>query len=105
MSMRGDLPKEQKAFYDSSEWQHVRSEYLSKVKGLCERCLTLGICRPAYIVHHKEYISPDNYQDPEVLLCMDNLEALCLDCHNKEHFRKKVKKRFEIAEEGHVIIL
>lgn len=39
-----------------------------------------------YIVHHKCYIDANNIYNPEVTLNFDNLELLCLDCHNKEHF-------------------
>lgn len=38
------------------------------------------------IVHHKKYISSKNIYNPEVTLNFDNLELLCRDCHNKEHF-------------------
>ena len=69
--------------------------------GLCERCESLGIIRPARIVHHKKYINVDNLTDPSILLCFDNLEALCQDCHNKEHF--KSNKRYSIDEFGRVV--
>lgn len=47
---------------------------------LCERC-----GEPAKICHHKEYLTPKNINNPEVTLSWYNLEALCQDCHNKEH--------------------
>ena len=47
---------------------------------VCERC-----GRPARIVHHKNYITPQNIHDPYVTLDWANLEALCIDCHNAEH--------------------
>lgn len=100
MSMRQDAPEEQKRFYDSDIWKRCRSEYLSSVGGLCERCEAKGIIRPARIVHHKEYISAQNITDPAVLLSFDNLEALCQDCHNREHF--KSNKRYRIDEFGRV---
>ena len=100
MSMRQEAPEEQKRFYNSDAWQRCRSEYLSLVGGLCERCESKGIVRPARIVHHKEYISVQNITDPAVLLSFDNLEALCQDCHNAEHF--KSNKRYQIDEFGRV---
>lgn len=39
-----------------------------------------------YIVHHKKYITSKNVFNPEVAINFDNLELLCIDCHNKEHF-------------------
>lgn len=41
-----------------------------------------------YIVHHKCYIDTTNIYNPDITLNFDNLELLCLDCHNKEHFSK-----------------
>ena len=41
--------------------------------------------RPARIVHHRRYITPQNIHDPSVTLDWANLEALCQECHNKEH--------------------
>ena len=102
MSMRKEAPEAQKRFYDSEAWQRCRAEYLSSVGGLCERCESKGIIRPARIVHHKEYISLDNITDPAVLLSFDNLEALCQDCHNAEHFKNV--RRYSIDEFGRVSI-
>lgn len=100
MSMRTEAPREQKAFYNSSVWNQCRLSYISKVGGLCERCKSQGIIKPGYIVHHKIYITPENMQNPDVLLNHDNLEYLCQDCHNAEH--KKKIKRFVVDEDGKI---
>ena len=47
---------------------------------ICERCG--GMAR---IVHHIKYITPQNIHDPNITLSWDNLQALCIDCHNAEH--------------------
>lgn len=47
---------------------------------LCERC-----DNTAYIAHHKEYLTPENIDDPNISLNWDNLEAVCLNCHNLIH--------------------
>lgn len=39
-----------------------------------------------YIVHHKDYINKDNIYNPNITINFENLELLCMDCHNKEHF-------------------
>lgn len=41
-----------------------------------------------YIVHHKSYIDVKNIWDTGITLNFDNLELLCIDCHNKEHFER-----------------
>jgi len=69
-----------KAFYKSKAWRQCRDAYFISQHGLCERCGVAG-----KIVHHKDYLSPENINDPEVSLNWDNLELLCQDCHNHEH--------------------
>lgn len=69
-----------KSFYMSAAWKHCRKAYIEHVHGLCERCH-----KPGWIVHHKVYLTPDNINDPDVTLNFNNLEYLCLDCHNIEH--------------------
>ena len=82
---------EARRFYKSRQWQDCRRSYISKVHGLCERCNAPGL-----IVHHIEYITIDNIDDPYVTLSHNNLEYLCQTCHNKEHF-----KRHEALADGY----
>lgn len=72
------------SFYKSQAWRRTRAAYLESVNHICERC-----GRPAVIVHHKRYLTPEAVNDPDLALSFDNLEALCRDCHNKEHFEGK----------------
>lgn len=102
MSMRQDAPEQQRAFYHSKEWLRCRESYIASVGGLCERCEAKGIIRPGKIVHHKEYITAQNVTDPVVLLNPNNLEFLCMDCHNTEHFKND--KRYVIDECGRVAV-
>ena len=71
----------QVAFYHSQQWRKARAAYLDARHHICERC-----GRAASIVHHKRYITPANVGDPSITLDPSNLEALCIDCHNAEHF-------------------
>jgi 5-methylcytosine-specific restriction endonuclease McrA len=41
------------------------------------------------MVHHKKHLTPGNIHDPAIALDWNNLEALCIDCHNKEHNSKE----------------
>lgn len=70
-------------FYNSKEWVRCRESYKQSQYGICERC---GM--PGDEVHHKEYLTPDNIDDPYVTLGWDNLELLCMSCHSKEHMTK-----------------
>ena len=99
-SMRSEAPEAQRAFYKSAAWQRCRAAYISQMGGLCERCKANGQIKPGEIVHHKEYINMDNITDPEVLLSFQNLELLCLDCHNKEHFKRR--RRYVVGPGGSI---
>lgn len=74
-----------KGFYQSAAWKRTRQTVIKRANGLCERCKAAGLYVPGVIVHHKEYITPNNVHDASVTLDPANLEYLCEDCHNKEH--------------------
>ena len=38
------------------------------------------------MVHHKVHLNETNVDDMAIAIGMDNLECLCIDCHNTEHF-------------------
>ena len=69
-----------KAFYHSKQWKKVSAAYMTSKAYICERC-----GKPATICHHKKWLNGDNVSDPDIALSFDNLEALCIDCHNAEH--------------------
>lgn len=69
-----------KSFYNSQAWRDTQAAYMASQYYICERCG--GMAR---IVHHIQYITPQNIQDPNITLSWDNLQALCIDCHNAEH--------------------
>lgn len=89
-----------KSFYSSKVWRDCKTEYLKKVNHQCERCRMNGLIVPAYIVHHKKHLNQANYEDASVALNFENLEALCLTCHNKEHFGSKKEARWKVGESG-----
>lgn len=87
-----------KAFYKSKSWIDTREAYLSSVQYTCERC-----GEPAKIVHHKKYLTKSNINDVNISLNWNNLEALCQDCHNKEHHKQQSKLTYTFDNEGNVI--
>jgi 5-methylcytosine-specific restriction endonuclease McrA len=93
MTRREQLQK----FYKSKEWVACRSSYKAE-HPLCERCLAEGRIEPTYIIHHKIYLTVENMTDPTVALNHDNLEALCFDCHNKQHFKKAISSRWKFID-------
>ena len=102
--MSKEAPEAQRAFYKTKAWQKCRAAYIASVGGVCERCKAKGIINPGYIVHHKRYITQDNLNDPSIALSFDNLEYLCLQCHNTEHFGEHKKRRYKIHEDGSIEI-
>jgi 5-methylcytosine-specific restriction endonuclease McrA len=71
----------QAAFYHSRPWRRLSRAFLLSRNYICERC-----GRPAEIAHHKKHLTAANVHDPAISLDPQNLEALCMECHNAEHF-------------------
>ena len=69
------------AFYRSAAWRRLSRTFLLSKNYICERC-----GRPAEIAHHRRHLTPRNVNDADVALNPNNLEALCMACHNVEHF-------------------
>jgi hypothetical protein len=89
-----------RSFYDSTAWRKCRKSYISQRQGLdgglCEHCKQeLG-----YIVDHIEELTPENINDPYITLCHDNLQYLCLPCHNTKTFGKKEEQRYIFDSNG-----
>lgn len=90
-----------KDLYKSKVWDRVRLNVWIQQYCLCARCgnavYVSGLSPRSSgderllkgIVHHKEYITDDNYTDDAVALDESNLEGICINCHNKEHFQKE----------------
>ena len=102
-------------FYKTPRWKKTRVLYALSKYGLCERCN-----RPIYmtgvndyipkekrlkgIVHHKEHLNEMNYTNEEIAYAFDNLELLCVDCHNKIHFKSEITRDgYSFDEEGNLI--
>ena len=85
-------------FYEGKTWRDCQKAYMVKANHLCERCLARGRYEPARIVHHKVHLTAANFGDPELMYGFNNLEALCLDCHNTEHRRGTATKRWEFVD-------
>lgn len=67
-------------FYKSKAWIDCRNGYMQSKHYVCEICN-----KTATICHHKEWLTPENIHDPYITLSWDNLQAVCIDCHNRIH--------------------
>ena len=88
------------AFYKSRQWQKVRDLCIRRAGGLCERCLKEGKITPAEIVHHVTQITKKNINDPGITLNLDNIQALCRDCHAAVHTNSL--KRDRVDKDGRI---
>lgn len=110
----------QQDFYRSKNWYQCKGSYIKKVDNICERCGRVCYSKgdKRYkeakknnqdvvfgIVHHKIHLNASNINDPYITLRHDNLEYLCITCHNKEHFEKdKLRTGVMFDDEGNVIM-
>jgi len=97
---KGDDHRSAPEVYDRRAWRRCRAAYAKSVGGLCERCKAKGLIKAGVIVHHKIYLNEDNKNDPSVVYNFENLELLCLECHNDEHGWRK--RRYVVDEFGRV---
>lgn len=101
-------------FYNTKGWKKNRLAYALSRNCICERCgrpvYVSGINdtlpknkRLRYIVHHKKYLDDSNFSDPNVAYDWNNLELLCIDCHNREHYDQSVKDGLTFDDAGNLI--
>ena len=70
--------------------------------GMCERCYSNGVLRPAKVVHHVIHLNPKNINDPSVTLGFDNFQRLCQDCHAYVHTGYE-PPRYSFDENGDIV--
>lgn len=92
-----------RSFYFSKEWKTTQAAFLESKEYLCERCSTPSQPVLAKIAHHKTYLTKYNIHNPYISLSWDNLEALCQNCHNKEHHKAKSKINYHFDKDGNLI--
>src|SRR5699024_6649021 len=86
-------PANKKKFYGSLEWAYIRSQAMKRDNYECQHCKAIGLVKVdskkiegerkevVLNVHHKKEIETH----PELALELENLETLCVPCHNKVH--------------------
>ena len=84
-------------FYNSKAWKRASQAYMKSKHYICERC-----GQPAAVCHHRSYLNEANYTDPAISLNFDNLECLCMACHNDEHFSEKPERCIIFDNTGNI---
>ena len=87
-------------FYRSKVWRETRERFL-ELYPFCEECLKEKRYTPATLVHHRVHLNEKNVNDPKISLDFSNLEAVCLECHNKIHYGRS-DKRYSVDEYGRI---
>ena len=101
-------------FYNSKAWKQNRVAYAISQHCICERCgrpvYVSGINeslpkkkRLRYIVHHKIHLNEENMNDDSIAFDWNNLELLCIECHNREHYEQPTKDGLMFDENGNLV--
>jgi 5-methylcytosine-specific restriction protein A len=81
---RNDTPtvrkREYQKVYQDKRWRLLRAEKM-RCNPICEKCEKVNRIRPTDEVHH---IVPFDIR-PDLAFDWDNLQSLCLDCHDEIH--------------------
>lgn len=89
--------EEKRKFYDSKEWRNLRQKVLERDNFECQECKRNGYVNidtyeySESAKRKKIKIVVDHIKElehyPELALDIDNLETLCVTCHNVKHGR------------------
>ena len=97
--------KEQKrTFYRSKEWELLRQEALIRDHYECQECKRQGrVFTDNHEPDKHKRLDVDHikeiYTHPQLALELDNLETLCIKCHNRKHKRFQKAKPNKWAED------
>lgn len=69
-----------KWIYKTKEWQDIVRVVRLRDMGICQRCGYMITGKS--IVDHIEEITDDNVNDMNKVFGLDNLQLLCIECHN-----------------------
>lgn len=89
--------QQKRKFYDSEDWKQLREEVKKRDNYECQECKRNGFVfidtneysekakrkKIQLVVHHIKELE----DHPELALEIDNLETLCVNCHNRIHGR------------------
>ncbi|GMC01791.1 HNH endonuclease signature motif containing protein [Enterococcus thailandicus] len=85
--------------YKTSRWRKLRELVISRDFGVCQECKRRGIVTRGVVVHHVI----EAREDITKFWDINNLELVCLSCHNKEHpeksgGKKKIKTKRKVVK-------
>jgi 5-methylcytosine-specific restriction enzyme A len=89
--------QQKRKFYDSNKWKELREDVKKRDNHECQECKRNGFVtidtneyserakrkKIKLVVHHIKELE----DHPELALEIDNLETVCVNCHNRIHGR------------------
>ena len=92
-------------FYRGKAWKDCRRSFIGERVaidgGMCQKCgQELG-----YIVHHRERLTPENINDPDVSLNHKKLEYVCHRCHQSIDSGGREPDRYYFDVDGQIVPL
>lgn len=72
-------------------WRRIRDAVLMRDAGLCQQCLRKGLIAPGIEVDHVVALADGGGDD------MDNLQAICHDCHRAKTLAEALAARGTVA--------
>lgn len=83
--------------YRSKDWEITRHQVLERDNYECQECKRKGKVFTNKSNNKKKRLDVDHIKElathPELAFDMENLETLCIRCHNKKHNRWKYTKK------------
>lgn len=83
-----------KKFYNSRRWRNNAKAFAESKCYICSRCHNRSMVgkkqKHRFIVHHIIPLTPQNIHNDDIAYGWNNLELLCIDCHNAIHANGKV---------------
>lgn len=70
--------------YDTARWDRCQRFVIEREHGICERCHK--VIEGRFIIHHKKLATMENFFD------LDNLQLLCIECHNYVTFVEGINR-------------
>lgn len=83
-------------FYTSKEWRQFRLNLILERGNICQRC-GKTTKQSQLIGHHKEPLTIENVNDTNISLNPNNVDIICVGCHNEIENRFGAKKQVYIV--------
>ncbi len=75
--------------YKTKRWRDLRQVVIARDFGMCQECKRRGRAQKASIIHH----IVEAREDLSLFWSVDNLECICVACHNREHPEREMAGR------------